>query len=162
VPFVWEFPEVQWSLMSGRSMAALVYLTIFATIAAYLFYNHALTKIPAARAAVFINGIPLVTIAGAWFFLEETLTLIQAGGGFLVLTAIFITSFPDLKAADTRINPVKGGEVKKCLDVRACTGGKKNTTFNIKHCGICSAVCPYRVKNALQDILKAHRYCHFR
>jgi drug/metabolite transporter (DMT)-like permease len=105
VPFVWEFPEVQWSLLSGRSMAALVYLTIFATIAAYLFYNHALTKIPAARAAVFINGIPLVTIAGAWFFLEETLTLIQAGGGLLVLTAIFITSFPDLRAADTRINP---------------------------------------------------------
>ncbi len=106
VPFVWELPEVQWSLISGRSMAALVYLTIFATIAAYLFYNHALTKIPAARAAVFINGIPLVTIFGAWFFLEETLTLVQTGGGFLVLTAIFITSLPDFKAADTRINPV--------------------------------------------------------
>jgi drug/metabolite transporter (DMT)-like permease len=106
VPFVWELPDVQWSLMSGRSVAALVYLTIFATIAGYLFYNHALTKIPAARAAVFINGIPLVTIAGAWFFLEETLTLVQAGGGLLVLTAIFITSFPDLKVADTRINPV--------------------------------------------------------
>jgi drug/metabolite transporter (DMT)-like permease len=107
VPFFWEFPEVQWSLMSGRSIMALGYLTIFATIAAYLFYNHALTKIPAARAAVFINGIPLVTIAGAWFFLEETLTILQAGGGFLVLAAIFITSFPDLKEAGTRIKPVK-------------------------------------------------------
>jgi drug/metabolite transporter (DMT)-like permease len=104
VPFFWEFPEVQWSLITGRSMAALIYLTIFATIAAYLFYNHALTKIPAARAAVFINGIPLVTIAGSWFLLEETLTLVQTGGGFLVLTAIFFTIFPDLKTADIRIN----------------------------------------------------------
>ncbi len=107
VPFAWEFPEVQWSLMSGRSMAALVYLTIFATIAAYLLYNHALTKIPAAKAAIFINGIPLVTIAGAWFLLEETLTPVQAGGGFLVLAAIFITSFPDLKTSHNSIKPVK-------------------------------------------------------
>jgi len=106
VPFVWEFPRVQWYLISGRSVAALAYLTIFATIAAYLFYNHALTKIPAARASVFINGIPLVTIVGAWYLLEETLTLVQVGGGFLVLTGIFFTSFPLLKAAETGINPV--------------------------------------------------------
>jgi drug/metabolite transporter (DMT)-like permease len=107
VPFVWELPEVHWSLISGRSIAALVYLTVFATIAAYLLYNHALTKIPAAKASVFINGIPLVTITGAWFLLEETLTLVQAGGGFLVLIAIFITIFPDLKTADTTINVMK-------------------------------------------------------
>jgi drug/metabolite transporter (DMT)-like permease len=105
-PFVWELPGVQWSLISGRSIAALVYLTIFATIAAYLLYNHALTKIPAAKASVFINGIPLVTIAGAWFLLEETLTLVQAAGGFIVLIAILITIYPDLKAADTTIKPI--------------------------------------------------------
>jgi drug/metabolite transporter (DMT)-like permease len=108
VPFVWELPSVQWSMISGRSMAALVYLTIFATIAAYLLYNHALTKIPAAKASIFINGIPLVTIAGAWFLLNETLTLVQAGGGLLVLLAIFMTIFPDLIAADTSINRVNG------------------------------------------------------
>jgi len=106
LPFAWELPGVQWSLVSGRSMAALVYLTIFATIAAYLFYNHALTKIPAARAAIFINGIPLVTIVGSWFLLEETLTLVQAVGGVLVLAAIFITSFPDLKTLNNKIKPI--------------------------------------------------------
>ncbi len=105
-PFAWEFPDVQWSFISGRSMVAVIYLTVFATIAAYLLYNHALTKIPAGRAAIFINGIPLVTIAGAWFLLEETLTLVQAGGGFLVLAAILINSFPDLKIPDTKIDPI--------------------------------------------------------
>ena len=102
-PFAWEFPGVQWSLISGRSMASLVYLTIFATISAYLLYNHALTKIPAAKAAIFINGIPLVTIIGAWLMLGETLTPVQTGGGFLVLAAIFITSLPALKTLDAKI-----------------------------------------------------------
>jgi len=100
LPFLWEFPKVQWSMISGHSLGALLYLTIFATIAAYWFYNHALTKIPAARAAVFINGIPLVTAAGAWFLLGESLTPLQAFGGMLVLIAVFINSLPDLKAVD--------------------------------------------------------------
>ena len=84
-------------------MASLIYLTIFATISAYLLYNHALTKIPAAKAAIFINGIPLVTIIGAWLMLGETLTPVQTGGGFLVLAAIFITSLPALKTLDAKI-----------------------------------------------------------
>jgi drug/metabolite transporter (DMT)-like permease len=96
-PFFWEFPKVEWSMVSGHSVAALLYLTIFATVAAYWLYNHALTKIPAARAAVFINGIPLVTAAGAWILLGETLTLAQAFGGVLVLIAVLINSLPDLR-----------------------------------------------------------------
>lgn len=95
-PFIWEFPKVEWDTISFQSIGALLYLTIFATIAAYWFYNHALTKIPAARAAVFINGIPLVTTAGAWFFLGESLTPVQAIGGILVLTAVVLNTLPDL------------------------------------------------------------------
>jgi len=64
---------------------ALLYLTIFATIGAFLCYNYALTKIPAFRAAVFINGIPVVTALGAWILLGESLTVVQAAGGVLVI-----------------------------------------------------------------------------
>ena len=71
--FLWELPDVRWSAMDARSLAAFIYLTVFATVAAYLCYNHALTKIPAARASVFINGIPVVTAVAAWLMLGETL-----------------------------------------------------------------------------------------
>ena len=98
-PFLWELPDVQWSAMNGVSLAALMYLTVFATVAAYLFYNHALTKIPAARASVFINGIPVVTAVAAWLMLGETLNATQAAGGLLVLAAVFVTGYPDLKQA---------------------------------------------------------------
>ncbi len=43
-----------------RSVTALVYLTLFAPIAAFLCYNYALTRIPAPLAVAFINAIPLV------------------------------------------------------------------------------------------------------
>ncbi|MBN2124384.1 MAG: EamA family transporter [Deltaproteobacteria bacterium] len=91
--FLWEVPGLHWSAVTGRSLAAVAYLTLFATIAAFLCYNHALTRIPAPRAAVFINGIPVVTAAGAWVILGETLTALQVGGGVLVLGGVFLTNW---------------------------------------------------------------------
>jgi len=95
--FIWELPDIQWAAISTNSIGALVYLTLFATIAAFLCYNHALTKIPASRAAIFINGIPLVTAVGAWVLLGEKLTIIQAGGGLLVLCAVYLTNRPEVQ-----------------------------------------------------------------
>ena len=95
--FLWEVPTIQWAAISGRSIAALVYLTLFATITAFLCYNFALTRIAASRAAVFINGIPVVTAAGAWVLLGETLTGFQVAGGGLVLAAVFLTNMPIIK-----------------------------------------------------------------
>ncbi len=92
--FVWELPGLHWSAISSRSLGALVYLTLFATVGAFLCYNYALSKMPASRAAVFINGIPVVTALGAWLLLGETLTLTQAAGGVLVLFDVTLTNLP--------------------------------------------------------------------
>jgi drug/metabolite transporter (DMT)-like permease len=92
--FIWQFPDISWDSISGRSWGGLLYLTVFATVAAFLCYNYALTKIPASRAAIFINGIPVVTAIGAWIILGESLTIFQAAGGVLVLVAVFITNLP--------------------------------------------------------------------
>jgi drug/metabolite transporter (DMT)-like permease len=94
--FFWELPAVNWSAISSRSFVALAYLIIFATCAAFLCYNFALTKLPAGKASVFINGIPVVTAIGAWILLGETLTLLQICGGILVLIAVCLTNLPGL------------------------------------------------------------------
>ncbi len=60
----------------------------------FLFYNYALTQIPASQVAVFINGIPVVTAIGAWFILGESLTLLQMAGGLLVLIAVIVANKP--------------------------------------------------------------------
>jgi drug/metabolite transporter (DMT)-like permease len=90
--FLWDLPHLDWQSVSKDSLMALIVLTIFATIGAFICYNFALTRIPAARAAVCINGIPLVTACGAWVLLGETLTPMQLMGGALVLAAVFLAN----------------------------------------------------------------------
>jgi drug/metabolite transporter (DMT)-like permease len=93
-PFVWELPGLQWSAITAQSIAAVAYLTVFATVGAFICYNYALSQVPASRAAVFVNGIPVVTAIGAWALLDERLTGVQMGGGALVLAAVFLTNLP--------------------------------------------------------------------
>ena len=90
--FLWDLPKLHWSAVSHESLIALLVLTLFATIVAFLCYNYALTRIPAAQAAVCINGIPLVTAGGAWLLLGETLALAQMAGGALVLSAVLLAN----------------------------------------------------------------------
>ncbi len=90
--FLYNLPDISWAQVSIQSVAAIVFLSLFCTITAFLAYNFALTRIEASRASVFINGIPVVTAIGAWFILGEKLTLVQMAGGALVLMAVFITS----------------------------------------------------------------------
>lgn len=99
--FLWELPGIQWAAVSDRSLAALVYLTLFATCAAFMFYNFALTQIPAGRAAIFINGIPVVTGIGAWMLLGETLTTLQLFGGALVIAAVCLTNTATFKSSES-------------------------------------------------------------
>jgi len=99
---LWELPQFHWQQISPRSLAALIYLTVFATVAAFLCYNYALTRVPAARAAVFINAIPVVTAIAAWLMLGETLTIIQIGGGAMVLLAVYWTNRSRMKPLASR------------------------------------------------------------
>ncbi len=73
-----------------ESVLALTALTIFATVLAFFGYNYALSKIPAAKASVFINGIPLVTVLAAALFLGESLTLLQAGAGVVIVAGVVL------------------------------------------------------------------------
>jgi len=101
--FFWELPSVDWAAISGQSLGALAYLTMFATITAFLCYNHALTRMHASRAAVFINGVPVVTALGAWVLLGEKLTLMQGFGGALVLSAVYLSNLPSARKQPQKI-----------------------------------------------------------
>jgi drug/metabolite transporter (DMT)-like permease len=100
--FLFELPSIQWGAVTTRSLGAVLYLTVFATIIAFLCWNHALTKLPAARAAVAINGVPVVTAFGAWILLGETLTILQMSGGAMVLAGVFLTNLPGIYRSANR------------------------------------------------------------
>jgi len=91
--FLYDLPKVNWGDIRYEGIIALVALTLFATIGAFLCYNYALSLIPAARAAVCINGIPVVTAFGAWLLLGESLAPLQLVGGGIVLAAVYLANY---------------------------------------------------------------------
>ncbi len=98
--FLYTLPRVNWHSVTSDAIIAVTALTIFATIGAFLCYNYALTKIPASRVSVCINGIPLVTACGAWILLGEQLAPLQFLGGGIVIAAVFLANVNGVKNSD--------------------------------------------------------------
>ncbi len=71
---------------------AFLFIVLGATVAAFLAYNYALSQIPAPKAAVFINGIPVVTVIVAWAVLGETLNIYQIFGGGLAVGGLMLAN----------------------------------------------------------------------
>ncbi|MBW2648057.1 MAG: DMT family transporter, partial [Deltaproteobacteria bacterium] len=55
----------------------LVFLGGLVTVAAFGLYNWGISRIPASKASVFINLIPVVAVALGWALLGEGLTPLQ-------------------------------------------------------------------------------------
>jgi drug/metabolite transporter (DMT)-like permease len=73
---------------------AVVFLGLAVTFVAYGLYNYGVSNAPAAKAAAFINLIPVVTCALSWLILGETLTTGQWLGGLTVLAGVGVSTRP--------------------------------------------------------------------
>ncbi len=89
-----ELPSI-----GGDVVGAMVFLVIGPTFLAFLCYNYALSRIPASRAAVFLNGIPVVTVIVAALLLGERLTMLQIVGGIVVIIGVTLTASRGATAA---------------------------------------------------------------
>ena len=92
-PLFLLFPKVYGEGIGSSALGALLFLAFGATIGAFLLYNYALSKVKAATASVFINGIPVVTAFTGWIVLGETLKGLQLLGALVVVIGVSLTSF---------------------------------------------------------------------
>ncbi|MBV8680394.1 MAG: DMT family transporter [Aquitalea sp.] len=84
-------PWGQWPRQFPLLPSVLVlYLGACVTLGAYGLYTWGVSKMPVARAAVFINLIPLFTVALAWLLLGETLAGSQWLACLLVLGGVLL------------------------------------------------------------------------
>jgi drug/metabolite transporter (DMT)-like permease len=90
--FVFQGRELMAVPVDGVLIGSFVFLVLGATVAAFLAYNYALSKITAPKAAVFINGIPVVTVLVAWLVLGETLNRFQMIGGMLAVGGLMLAN----------------------------------------------------------------------
>lgn len=76
---------------------AVVFLGVFVSIGAYGCYNYGQSKIPAGRASLFVNFIPVVALVMARVFLGESLTPAQYAASLLILAGVMVSGKPRKK-----------------------------------------------------------------
>lgn len=81
---------------------AVIYLGAVVTLGAYGLYNYGLKHVPAARAASYINLIPLFSVLMAWFFLGEILTIPQCIAAVFIVLSVWVTQKGMAKAQDRK------------------------------------------------------------
>lgn len=93
VPAVaWEIAHQQWMAVNTATVLVLIYVTIFPSTLAYLFFNRGVELIGANRAAPFFHLIPVFGSALAIVFLGERPHLFHLVGYALVLSGVFIAA----------------------------------------------------------------------
>jgi drug/metabolite transporter (DMT)-like permease len=92
VPDVAAAPLAAW--------AALLYLGVVCGLGAFGLYNSALKLLPAHRAALAINAIPVVALLGGWLVLGEALTWTQLVACGLIIGAVVFAEVSGHTATD--------------------------------------------------------------
>jgi drug/metabolite transporter (DMT)-like permease len=73
-----------------QAWGCIVYLAIVVTLAAFGLYNMALTMMPASRASIAINLVPVVALLTGWLVLGETMSALQLLACAVVLGAVVL------------------------------------------------------------------------
>lgn len=73
-------------------ISGLIYVGLFASVAAYLSWNTGIGRLGASRGAIFLNLIPVYTALLAFLVLGERLEPAQLAGGLLVLLGVTLVN----------------------------------------------------------------------
>lgn len=91
LPFV--IPEAsQWKILSFVSMANLLYLGVFCSAFAYIFFIYATKRLGPTISSSFLNLIPVVTVLAGFFLLDERISILQIAGMLLILVSLYFLS----------------------------------------------------------------------
>lgn len=70
---------------------AILYLGAVITLGAYGLYNYGLKHVPASRAAIYINLIPVFSVLLGWMVLDETLNRNQWFAAIIVMAGVWLS-----------------------------------------------------------------------
>ena len=78
--------------LNGVALAAILYVSLFSSVLAYMFWNRGIELLGANRAGVFIHLVPAFVAIGSVFLLDEHPQAFHAAGVALILTGVFLTT----------------------------------------------------------------------
>ncbi|OEC88245.1 MULTISPECIES: DMT family transporter [Methanobacterium] len=89
VPFYLISPGLSPAAFTESTWTAMIFLTIFCSLVAFLLYNYGTEKLPASIAGMFIYVQPLSGVALAALVLGESITVYTILGTFLIIYGIY-------------------------------------------------------------------------
>jgi len=77
-----------WIHATPAAWVSVVFLGMFVSLAAFGLYNTAMTRMPASRASIAINAVPVVALVAGWLVLGESLGIVQVVGCLAIAAGV--------------------------------------------------------------------------
>ena len=92
-----DFSTIQTLQVNRESLLALVMLSVFASVIAFVLFAGAVRQVGVTRTNVFVNLIPVFTAILSWFILDEILTVSKWFGILVVVIGLFVSQLGKLR-----------------------------------------------------------------
>jgi len=92
--FIFEYHQVVHLHILPKIWLNLIYLAVFGSSVAYVFFTYSIKNLGVTRASMFTNVIPVFTAIFSFFVLGETLEGLKIIGIMVVLLGLFMAQFP--------------------------------------------------------------------
>jgi drug/metabolite transporter (DMT)-like permease len=92
-----DFASIPNLKVSGDSLVALIMLSVFASVIAFVLFAWAVRQVGVARTNVFVNLIPVFTAILSWLILNELTTLVKWFGIAVVVFGLFVSQWGKIR-----------------------------------------------------------------
>jgi drug/metabolite transporter (DMT)-like permease len=89
---LFEIPQLTASMFNLTNMGAVLYLGVFGTAVAFIWYSEGVKTIGPARTVVFTNLVPVFGVIFGALILSEPILPSMLIGGIIVVTGVFLTN----------------------------------------------------------------------
>jgi drug/metabolite transporter (DMT)-like permease len=100
--YIWEIGTGKTMSFTPASMGSIIYVALFASVLAYIFWNKAVHTMGANKTGIFIHLMPVFSILLAMIFLDEKLRGYHIMGSILIFSGIFLTTAHTIKLQRVR------------------------------------------------------------
>ena len=86
-----DFAIIQTIKVTSEAITALIMLSVFASVVAFVLFAGAVRQVGVARTNVFVNLIPVFTAILSWFILDEVISIPKWIGISIVVAGLFVS-----------------------------------------------------------------------
>lgn len=95
--FIVDFNRFSFSTITQQGITALIMLSVFASVVAFVLFAGVVRKIGVAKTNVFANLIPVFTAVLAWWVLDERLNALKISGIVITVVGLFVSQLGKFK-----------------------------------------------------------------